>query len=372
MKSPSNYSVFLFQALENEVAIDERVRALLFPGPSYKSLPNCKLIKQVALKNKLKLLYWPLICCSLLAIPFINLSLSIFSFFKIKKRSIIQEKSVYAFATSSKSLISNAIKASNTIDNSTNVDFDFFSIHRLASELKWNELFIALRACLYLYILIGKQPFKRAIDLTLHSLDSFKLILLILFIEKKDKDIFVTDDHYQRWAYLISHHTKSFFLVQHGFLDTDISFKNKYGHIRHLLVSDLTFLPQFEKYYRIENYEVFSINLELTKIDISETALLLASSYPFIDEEIEFLRKLTLVCKIPIIIKLHPSHHYDERKDILLSYASRISENHENFLCKHFVSYNSFLQYGYKQKYVNCFSLKNIEIDKIVHTIKIS
>lgn len=370
VKSPSHYATVVLKALENEVSIDERSRILLFPDPIYQSLPNCKLIKQVALRNKLGLLYWIVIYCSLIGIPVLNICLSFFSFFRFSKKSSVQGKNIYVFATSSKSMISDIITTNESLAEIHFKDFDFLSVRRLSAGMRWRELFFAFKIILHLYRLISKQSSKLLVDLTLQSLDSYKLILFILFMEKKDQDIFMTDDHYQRWAYLMSHYAKNFTLVQHGFLDTAIEFKNKYGSVQHLYINDIVFLPEFSTYYEIENFKLFSIKLSLEISDLSETALLLASSFPFIDVEIKFLKRLTEVCKIPVIVKLHPNHNYDERKDQLLYYATKVSESHENFSSKYFVSYGSFLEFAYKQKNIRCFSIKNTNVEEIIETIK--
>jgi hypothetical protein len=372
MNLPSYYSIYLFKALENEIELDLNIRKKFFSNSCFKSLPNGKLMKQVAWKAKLKFFYWPFIFILILIIPVRNLFLSIFTFLLFPRKKIFEQKShVYVFATSksNKSIISDALKSNFLIDKKSKIDFDFLSIRRLSKELNTRELFNAFRSFAYLYYLFLKQPRRRMLELILHSFDSFKLILLLHFIEKRPDDVFVTEDHYQRWAFLISNHTKNLYIVQHGFLDLKIEFKHSFGSIRWLFLRDVKFLECFEQYYKVHNFKVFSLTSDFISLDISDSAILLASSYPSIDVEIEFLKELKKNCCNPIIIKLHPNHDYDARKDILLSYATIISGKDQNILSKYFISYNSFLEYAYKQNNVYSYSLEKLGIELTIQKL---
>jgi hypothetical protein len=53
---------------------------------------------------------------------------------------------------------------------------------------------------------------------------------------------------------------------------------------------------------------------------------------------------------LPIIVKFHPVHRYDSRREKLAAYANLVYEGSGNPGCRIFVSYGSFMEFDYRRQ----------------------
>lgn len=53
---------------------------------------------------------------------------------------------------------------------------------------------------------------------------------------------------------------------------------------------------------------------------------------------------------LQIIVKFHPVHRYDSRRERLAAYANLVYEGSGNPGCKIFVSYGSFMEFDYRRQ----------------------
>ena len=208
--------------------------------------------------------------------------------------------------------------------------------------------------------------FKRCISFLLHSRDVVILCGLAILCKGKWSDcVLVTDDHYQRWAFVMSKTNSQLTLIQHGELDFNIDFESSYGKIETLLAYDRASVSAFQNYYSsVENFEISHNLIELDASNSNKDSLLLASSFPFIDDEIQFLISFNAAYNYPIIIKFHPAHKYDARKKTLAECAAYFCKNSEYPQCRLLVTYNSSIARIYQAHGIPVLFLANYESSK--------
>lgn len=188
--------------------------------------------------------------------------------------------------------------------------------------------------------------------LLLNYKDVLKLYLLSVYILDNPEVVVVTEDHYQRFAFIVSNlECSNFVIVQHGYIDNSIKFPSEFGKIDNLMLRDLQFLKSFEVYYKVNNYSILARNT--TSIFSSENlraSCFLASSSPFIDSEIKFAQFFKNKFNIKLILKKHPRHVYNREKlKILLSFADEEWVDDVHFPnSRLFISHGSFLEFEYK------------------------
>jgi hypothetical protein len=194
------------------------------------------------------------------------------------------------------------------------------------------------------------RPVGERRDLLLHGRDALALLGLAS-LARQSGHIFVTDDHYQRWASVLSRSAADFRIVQHGFLDEELVLPCAGGLVNCLYVRDIQFRVSFERYYEINEHWIFSASASFDQTPLSSAALLLASSFPSIDEEIRLLESVRKSCgDIPIIVKFHPVHRYDSRREMLAARANLVYEGLGNPGCRIFASHGSFMEFDYRRQ----------------------
>jgi hypothetical protein len=224
---------------------------------------------------------------------------------------------------------------------------DYFT-RQLAVRLGPRQIIHAAAA---LVILVKNCIFakNRRVEMILHSRDALGLILLALYARRREVDIFVTDDHYQRWAFVLSHSAINLFIVQHGELDDGIVFPHGFGVIQRAYISSEVTLKTLRRYYSVvDEGRLFHPVVNLATNAYASTGVFIASSSPTLQEEIDFVIGLRALRRTPIIVKLHPAHYYDKRKKILLAAADHICASTEIPECYIFVSYNSSMEKIYQ------------------------
>jgi len=346
--SPSVLAELVYRALENERALDFRYRDLYLNAEKEDlRIPNYKPMVQVSLKRRLGLLYRPFIWLAVFLAPLLNLLNLLTAFVRALWPIQNAKDAVYIFPTSAtnRDLIMQAMaQAPGRPDPKGPV------IQVTAAFIARSLGVGGVGTCAFALVLLYARIFRmagRRIDLSLHARDAVFLLLLTAFaLRNKDKE-FWSDCHYQRWGFLLSSASANYHAVQHGFVDDGISFPFAFGQMQCLAVRHPRFVPQFEHYYAVGRHYAFSPTVRFDTVG-SGDILFLASSAPHIDEEIAFLRRLKGGANMPIAVKLHPAHKYDERKAELLALADLTCGPMERPAARYFVSHSSFMEYEYE------------------------
>jgi hypothetical protein len=348
----------VLKALENERALDIHLKNKFHKNNEDGYLPNYKILKLISFRKRLGWFFFPaIIIWSIISLVNSFVMAIFFVVAAVFKKPLAFDCVTHIISTSSLSIIE-VIKSER--ENFICDEFNCISPSNFQQYSK-EKCFECLMAVVILYFKILFYPnFKgMRIEMLLHARDSVSLISLCSLIIQFPNHIFVTDDHYQRWSYILSNLSSNFILIQHGYLDSDINFPNKFGSIGTLYLRSIDFGVRFSKYFDVYRMKIYKIKINFHPNEFSDRAIFIASSSPFIEHEIDLARKLSLA-GIPIILKLHPYHVYDNKLNILLSLASYVCQSNENPLCEIFVSYNSFLYYDYVQSGIFSISMESV------------
>lgn len=340
-------------ALENERALDVKYRTTRTALPVGGRVPNFKVMKQLALQAQLGCFYPLLIALApmavFLAVPWQWLLLFIGATRGQKTPLPDRACRVLSTAKSNHSIINAALDSDSRV--ATLARFPIrFSLLALGAELGWSGCASIVRGHLSWLQDTLRRPTEERRDLLLHGHDALALLGLAS-IARRSGSIFVTDCHYQRWSHVLSHTAEDFRIVQHGFLDEELVLPHAGGTVACLYLRDILFRASFERYYVIVDHRVFSPPASFVQTSLSGDALLLASSFPSVDEEIRLLTAIRASCgDLPIIVKFHPVHRYDSRKEKLAASATLVYEGLGNPACKIFVSHGSFMEFDYRRQ----------------------
>lgn len=339
----------IFQALENERVLDLRYRAINLIADDDLSLPNYKVMKQIAVRNRIGNFYPVVIALAPWVLTLSSPIQWILALIGIVGRRvpISATESCRIFPTNPKAyqLIISALASDTSVCDlpTETMPSNLFRLGRLLG-MRGVLQAICIHVLLSIRILQTNKHLRR--DLVLHGRDAFGLAMMAVHAASS-KEIFVTDDHYQRWSFLFSHMARDFRIVQHGFFDTAVEFKNPSGPVRTLYLRSPLFEAQFGRIYSIECVLYFSPKIEFQGGGASDAVVLLASSYPSIDLEIEFIRTLKAQVNVTVAVKFHPVHIYDIRKTHLSAIAEIMTE-YEYPSCSVFISYESFMEFDYQ------------------------
>lgn len=339
------------EALDNERALDVKYRATRTALPQGGPVPNFKVMKQLALQAQLGRLYPLLIAAAplavLLAAPWQWLLLLIGA--TGGRRAPLPDRACRVFSTSegNRAIINAALDSDPRISALPRCPIRF-GLLTLGAELGWSGCASVVRGHQrWLQNTLTRSAEERW-DLLLHGQDALALLGL-MSLAGHAGHIFVTDDHYQRWAHVLSHTAEDFRIVQHGFLDEELVLPHAGGTVTCLYLRDVLFRASFARHYPIVEHRLFSPPASFVQTPLSSEALLLASSFPTIDEEIRLLDAVRACCgSLPIIVKFHPAHRYDSRRDQLAARASLVYEGAGNPGCRIFASHGSFMEFDYR------------------------
>lgn len=216
--------------------------------------------------------------------------------------------------------------------------------------------------CLYFTFLINFRRHKLPLFFCYDLLDIYCFYHLVIYANNLNITV-GTDDHLQRYFYIISHFANKNFLLQHGYVDppSDIFYDCK---IDNLFLYNFKFKEDFNSYIKnIVDFHILNYSLDLDFIS-SEKILLIVSSYPFINYELDFVENLPRdYINHKIAVKLHPHHLYDARAAKLISYADFLIESGNLPFCDVVVSYHSFLNEHYENSGINSIYLSELHSD---------
>ncbi|WP_139199615.1 MULTISPECIES: hypothetical protein [unclassified Pseudomonas] len=187
-------------------------------------------------------------------------------------------------------------------------------------------------------------------DLSLHLRDLFSISCFAIFVVQLDAHGKrpITDSNLQRWDFIISHLASRASLIQHAFIHGDIDFEVPFGRLSRLYVFDPIFVDMFARYFTIEEIGKVSPKINMSSCSSSKPTLFLASSEPYLDVEIEFLRFVRVHLDCHVLVKLHPKHIYGDAVNILLGLADEVVGRSDFPDSDYMASYDSFLGYEYR------------------------
>ena len=337
----------VYQALCNERQIDIHFRTKVLKEPGGDGLPYFKVMKLRTWHRRLGLLFWPAIFLAACLIPFLAVIQWVQALFSsMGTQPARQAIQAVETSPSNRSLITRAVAQ---LQPNLTAPIHFSTQHppTLAAALRPVGIFRCILAHIRLLDRILLTGPTR-IDLMLHARDAFAMLMLAEYARLTPDAVFITDDHYQRWSFVLSHRAQRLWIVQHGFLYDDIDFPYGYGRLSCLICRDPLFIPKFESYYAVEAAFILSGEITLQPSVFSDRAVFLASSSVSIDTELELLTGLRQRSNAPIIVKLHPHHTYDDRAIRLTALADHIVAADQFPDCRVLVVFNSFIEFEYR------------------------
>ena len=339
----------VINTLFNERSIDLHIRNKY--GIKIQGMPNFKILKLVDLRNKYLRIWKLLLFCAYFLVFFKvigqwGLSMLV-SFFPYK----INEDEIFAYITvdSNKEILEKSVLQ----DCDSNFNYLLNSSILLSRALGTRAItkLIIKNITLFKTIFLMKKEIRN--DLLLHSINSFEMLLFSKFIITNKGLKFVTDDHYQRWAYTLSILSKSFSIVQHGKLDASIEFFSKFKNVSSVYVWDKKYEEKFLSYINVNKFYKADISRDLLQTKYGSECVLIASSAPHIIDEISFVKTFKKLSSMPLLVKLHPVHQYDSNKSILLQSSDFICSKDDFPNCKLFISHSSALEDTYLKAGIN-------------------
>lgn len=333
----------VFAALRNERAIDRRYRDLNPRIASFlRGTPDYKPMWQVGWRRRLGPLLLPALLVLAITFAFANLW-GLIGLLRPGARPATGSSDDLMFATVAPNRALILAAARQSPDGPCEpVELTY---RLIATALSGRERCVVATALFTLYGRILRTSGARA-DLALHARDALGMLALAAFAQQRPERRFWTDDHYQRWAFVLSHAPARLHVVQHGFFDTGIEFPVRFGPIDLLAVRHDRFITQFATYFDVRRWYIFVNDLSFDDLE-QDHVLLLASSAPHIDEEIALLRAIRPGLGRPIAVKLHPAHRYDNRRQSLLDLADIVCAPHQRPRADIFVSHSSFMEFDY-------------------------
>ncbi|MDP2420246.1 hypothetical protein [Sediminibacterium sp.] len=342
----SDIVFIIYDAFLNEMALEKHIkkeRLISFIFFDYKVLQFSTYFSK---PNYIYLFLLICLCFLFIAVQFVIsiilffIGLLFFAFPQFRKKNLI-------VLTSSKQSLIEGIKQFNLKEE----DFILSNKINLLTRVSKSTLLGYVFFFFYFTFYVIKKR-ENIFLFFLNYKDLFDLYLLSMILYENPDLLVISDDHYQRNAFLISNlHGGKYYVLQHGFIDPKIMFPKKFGKIKKLLIHDLSYLKIFENYFEVEGYAIFNSN-SFTLSSRAEliNSCFLASSSPHIDFELEFVKQFKSKYDIKIIIKKHPKHVYNNLKyKQLVSIVDEEWTDNETFPNSSlFISYSSFLETYYK------------------------
>ncbi|USU14149.1 hypothetical protein NF701_17760 (plasmid) [Sphingomonadaceae bacterium OTU29THOMA1] len=337
------YAATLLAAYRNERALDQHYRRL---NPDFdaalRGMPDFKPMALLPLKRRFGRFTHPLLLCAATLMLLRNLIglVRLIGHRAACRHEVLMVPTV----PSNRALLQSA--AEQAPDAGFNIRPVELTHHGMVRALNRTSRWNVACATVLLYRFLLQEPNGR-LSLALHARDTFDMLTLVAFSDQEDGVTIWTEDHYQRWAYVLSHSKCRLRVAQHGFFDETINFPDSFGKIDTLGVRSEPYATMFGRYFHVVEWFLFSTSSSFDDLNHG-SLLLLASSSPHIDAEIDLLERLRNRITLPIAVKLHPAHRYDARSERLLALADiRVSAT-EKPRAEIFVSWNSFMEFDYQ------------------------
>ncbi|NYT39231.1 hypothetical protein HZY97_00540 [Sphingomonas sp. R-74633] len=310
-------------------------------------MPNYKPMAQIALRRRVGRLYLPFLVAAAGAIALRQIAdLALAAGRSIRSARLGDDVCLLPTVPSNRALILDAIAQAPASEGPPTL-FAELTPAKLASAIGVRGVLRCALAIALLYGRVLSARSGRRFDLLLHMRDATALALLTAFAAENPERAVWTDDHYQRWAFLLSNASRRLCIVQHGFLSSTLEFPHRFGTVEMLGVRAERFVDLFAAYFRVERWFLFQRE-PAAPAAVRQDILLLASSAPHIDEEIAFLTRFRAGSGLPVAVKLHPAHVYDVRKDTLLDLADIVCAKEDRPAVSVFASHSSFMELDYE------------------------
>ena len=359
-------SKLVFQSLVNELALDESISIRLYSERNLGILRRFKPLKSFPLYERFGVLFLVfLVIVSfgsmflMLLGPFWGLLTCIIAWMNSIRRKPLAD--LYKYVVVSSSHDGSRLILENENMNSAEVLFFDPKRRPPISLLKSRDfVLIGLNTWELLFRILAQNKFSR-LGLLLQAYDSINALFLLRILHGSGAQFF-TNDHYQRWAFLLSHGERELTMYQHGFIDASINFPFPGGDVKKLVVYDSSFAVTFKKIYRVNSIELLGKGRTLSDAK-SSISVMVASSANSSTMELEFISQLRVVCPETIVVlKLHPNHQYGNDKEKLLSSSDYVLDGSDYPVCSVFVSYDSFLRFDYERNGIPTVSLSDFDV----------
>ena len=345
------------RSLDNELCLDRYLKSR-HKLQNYENLPNFKVIKLANIMKKMG----PLWKVTLFCLPAVVIGKLIFQWilaFLFSFSTITCKSQVFILSTSTAN--NQRIKkclGTEYDDDDAFLLGNFQYLARSQRTIEISKLVVENLTSLS-RLLVGSQ--RDIFSRIMHFNNSFEMLLMAKFVSSNPQYAYVTDDHYQRWSFVLSHVASRLKIIQHGYLDSanDIQFNHDFGRTDTIFLWRAEDKDKFSCFLQCNEYLSVPLDLDLVKSKLGENCIFLASSSPFLDAEIKFLAALRQVCDLKVLVKLHPLHSYGKNVNELLKQADEIWSGDEFPKCRIFVSYNSALGEAYAAS--GCSVLKLID-----------
>lgn len=338
--SVEQLSDVILKSLENEEVLDLHVAQRYFSEAELEGLPGFKQFKLVPLRRK----YGEVIVVAIKIFAFLVPAKFFFEMFVwlllrllTPKRKAIVEDCVYFCCFEPYVALLDQV-----LSKQEGIKLTGLRCIDIVQHLPISVILDGVRAGYLVYRRIRTMPSGQRTSLTLISWDLYKLTLIALFAIRFPSIPIATSSVLQRWAFVSGHLGQKVWMVQHGAQAVGIPFKHKFSDVDRIYAYSEKQFENYKYYYSTKDWRLISNNIEITDFDRSSSALFLASSAPFVDEEIAILRALKSDITVPIAVKLHPRHDYGKNSDVLLDMADIVVPATVNPDCRVFISHSSF------------------------------
>lgn len=344
--STDHLADIILQSLENEYILDGYIAKRYFTEDELRGMPSFKQLKLVPLKRRFGPVIVPLLNIAARLLPLRSvLEISawlVLKFIMRRRRPPLGDCVYLAYFERDVSLINRVLREEA---------LDVVGLYQkdIVQRLTLHDMLDGLKVIIAVHRKITKYPpdFRR--DLSLQAWDLCGLTLVALHARRFVNVPIVTSSILQRWTFVIGHTAQKAWMVQHGFMPIDVSFTHPFSDVDRIYAYSEEQFQNYRTYYGTADWRLISSDIELSDVCGSRNALFLASSAPHVDEEIAILKALKPILSVPLAIKLHPRHVYDERAKILLEYADIVIPGKSNPDCRVFLSHSSFYGLMYQR-----------------------
>lgn len=341
------YARIFSESLDNERIVDNVVARQYLSAQEVASLPEFKQLKLSPLKKRLRYVFYPILIFGVIAVwPKLMFEFIYYIVIKIfcKKKYIEHGSKVYiSFVESRQDLLRKVVYEEE--------GYPLVGLSRLdlVGHVRFRSLFFGFAVIFKLMMSAIFRPWRDAVSFSLHAHNSASIILACLFLESRSDLTVVTSSIMQRWLYVFGHIGRRVWAVQHGYVRGGVLFRHQFSDIERIYAFSEVQVSRYEQYYKAREIKYIESGIKFEEYEGCSDALFLASSFPFIDEEIALLSVLRAAISVPIAIKLHPRHLYDNRAKDLIALSDIVVPSNVDPRCAVFLSHSSSYGFFYER-----------------------
>jgi len=356
------FTKLMCQALENERTIDNIVAHQYLKPNEISAIPEFKQLKLSPLKKRLGIAFHPaLFFVVLLVWPKLVLEFLLYCVVKVFTRTSESNRNgliYFAFLETREDLLQ------QVLNRDEGYAISGLTKRQTIGCVSFAQLFAGFRIVLGLAAAISERSWRDKVSLSLHAHNAPSIILACLFLNSHRDVTVVSTSIMQRWLYMFGHIGQHVWVVQHGFIRTGVALPYKFSDIERIHAFSEQQAILYKQYYTADEVVLIKSGIELAAYKNCDRAIFLASSFPFIDQEIELLQKIRKSTSRLIAVKLHPRHLYDNRVKVLLDLSDIIVPADVNPVCAIFLSHSSSYGFFYERNGISAFAFseyKNLD-----------